>query len=124
MKEITVKEFEAIIKEMPKNVLFLDVRTPGEYKACHINGLKNIPLDQLSTHVNELKKYDTIYISCGTGMRSGKGCIALSSLGLTNVVNVQGGLEAWKSVGCPVEHGKGAIPIMRQGNTSLKNAVE
>lgn len=114
MKEITAKEFEAIIKEMPKNALFLDVRTPGEYKACHINGLKNIPLDQLSTHVDELKKYDTIYISCGTGMRSGKGCTALASLGLTNVVNVAGGLEAWKKIGCPVNTGKGVISIMRQ----------
>ena len=94
MKEITAKEFEVILKDVPNNVLFLDVRTPGEYKACHINGLTNIPLDQLSAHIEELKKYETIYVSCGTGMRSGKGCLALASLGLTNVVNVAGGLDA------------------------------
>ncbi|MDP4007621.1 MAG: rhodanese-like domain-containing protein [Candidatus Peregrinibacteria bacterium] len=106
MKEITAKEFENILKEGHENALFLDVRTHGEYKACHINGLKNIPLDELSKHIEELKKYDTIYVSCGTGMRSRKGCVNLKSLGLTNVVNVQGGLEAWKLIGCPVNKGK------------------
>lgn len=114
MDEISVKEFEKIISEGGGNVVFIDVRTPGEYRACHIKGLKNIPIDLLANHIEDLKKYDTVYVSCGSGMRSQKGCEALKASGLRNIVNVAGGLAEWQKSGYPVERGKGVISIMRQ----------
>lgn len=54
-----------------KGALIVDVRTSAEYASGHIKGSRNIPLDQLSKHVNELKKAGKPVITCcRSGARS------------------------------------------------------
>lgn len=52
------------------SVTLLDVRTPGEYSRGHIEGFKNIPVDELREHLNEIEKEKPVYVICQSGLRS------------------------------------------------------
>ena len=49
------------------------------------------------------KKDATLIVCCDTGDRSGKAMAALKKQGYSKVVNLSGGLGAWKQAGLPVE---------------------
>jgi 3-mercaptopyruvate sulfurtransferase SseA len=55
-----------------------------------------IPLAQLSSRAGEIDRTRDVYVICRTGRRSAEAVTKLQSLGFANVVNVTGGLEAWK----------------------------
>ncbi|KMY55440.1 hypothetical protein AC623_17075 [Bacillus sp. FJAT-27231] len=79
-----------------KDIQWVDVRTPGEFKARHINGFQNIPLQQLSVRVNELDIEREVVVMCQSGMRSQKAARLLKKKGFKKITNVVGGLAAWK----------------------------
>lgn len=63
--------------------IILDVRSASEYKAGHIPGSKNFPLDTIRTKVAELKKIDKPVITvCRSGARSGMAKGILQSSGI------------------------------------------
>jgi rhodanese-related sulfurtransferase len=74
----------------------IDVRTENEFKMERIFGAKNIPLNQIQSKIEELKKLEKIYIYCATGNRSQIACHLLNSIGIENCYNVEGGIEEWK----------------------------
>ncbi|RKQ37292.1 rhodanese-like domain-containing protein [Oceanobacillus halophilus] len=78
-----------------KDVQFIDVRTPGEYKANHRKPFKNIPLNQLPKRISELNENKEVVVICQSGMRSAKAAKLLKKSGFTNVSNVKGGMSAW-----------------------------
>ena len=39
-----------------KSVVLLDVRTVGEFNRGHMDGFKNIPVDELRERINEIEK--------------------------------------------------------------------
>ena len=59
----------------------LDVRTEGEYRRGHLNGFRNIPLDDLREHLDELERDKPIYVNCQTGLRSYLACRLLTQYG-------------------------------------------
>ena len=60
-------------KELVSNgAIIVDVRSSSEYKAGHIPGSKNFPLDSIRTKLTELKKTNKPVITvCRSGARSG-----------------------------------------------------
>jgi len=82
---------------------FIDVRTPEEYAAGHISGSTLIPVDQIEQRLSEIPKDRQVYVYCHSGRRSAKASAILARHGFTNIENVVGGIEAWKSAGYPVE---------------------
>lgn len=78
------------------NKQFVDVRTPGEYKANHIRQFKNIPLQQLGVKAGELDPDKEVVVICQSGMRSQKAAAVLKKKGFKHVTNVQGGMSSWK----------------------------
>lgn len=86
-------------------VVLYDVRTPGEYAGGHVPGAVNIPLDQLSSRMDELAphKGDAVYLVCASGNRSGKAATQLAAAGFSNPINVEGGTRAWQAAGKPLE---------------------
>lgn len=74
--------------------VIIDVRTPGEFAGGHVKGSINIPLDQISTKADTLKKQKSIIVCCRSGNRSGQAKRILNAKGLTNVEN--GG--SWQNV--------------------------
>lgn len=48
----------------------LDTRTVGEYNRGHIDGFKNIPVDELREKLNEVENGKPVYVICQSGLRS------------------------------------------------------
>lgn len=77
-------------------VLLIDVRTPAEYAEEHLKGAINIPLDELDKRLDRLHGYNLIYLYCGTGNRSKQAGERLARAGIAGVINLDGGMIAWK----------------------------
>jgi len=87
-----------------EDALVLDVRDPGEYGTGHILGARNLPLARIDAGEVDIKvKEKPLILCCDTGNRSSKAAAALKKLGFTNVVNLSGGIDAWRQAGLPVE---------------------
>lgn len=86
---------EAKQKLTQPHVQWIDVRTPGEYRAYHHKPFKNIPLFELPQKVNQLKKDQEVVLICQSGMRSLKAAKILKKQGFEKVINVKGGMNAW-----------------------------
>jgi phage shock protein E len=71
-------------KELVSNgAVIIDVRSPGEYKAGHVQGSRNYPLDNIRSKVAELKKMGKPVITvCRSGSRSGIAKGILKSAGI------------------------------------------
>ncbi len=76
-----------------KDKVFVDVRTPAEYKGRNIHQFKNIPL---GSDLSKLPKDKEIVVICQSGMRSAQACKKLKKLGYEKVTNVRGGMSAWR----------------------------
>jgi len=61
----------------------LDVRTEDEYRRGHLNGFRNIPLDDLREHLDELDRGKPVYLNCQTGLRSYLACRLLTQYGFS-----------------------------------------
>lgn len=114
MKSISPQVLQEQLQKQEKDILFVDVRTKAEHKGKRIPGVENIPLDDIQKHIDTFKKYKTVYLHCHSGNRSSKACQQLLDLGLTNVINVTGGISEWEESGFPVITKKGHLPIIRQ----------
>lgn len=76
--------------------LLLDVRTPQEFAAGHIDGAVNIPVQELSGRMDELKdKERPIVVYCRSGARSGQAQSMLQGQGYEAVHNL-GAMTRWK----------------------------
>jgi rhodanese-related sulfurtransferase len=94
VRHISIAELKNELND--KNNVFVDVRTPGEYKGNHIREFKNIPLNLLAQKAEkELSKDKEVIVICQSGMRSGQASKILRKLGYTKVTNVKGGMNAW-----------------------------
>ncbi|MDV6378897.1 rhodanese-like domain-containing protein [Sporosarcina sp. GW1-11] len=94
VRTISTDELKNLLRD--KNVQFVDVRTPAEYKGRHIKKFNNIPLNELNSKVASLKKDQEVVVICQSGMRSLKAAGQLKKAGFTNVTNVRGGMSAWQ----------------------------
>ena len=68
----------------------LDVRTPEEFRAEHLPGGINIPLDEITQKVPQRfpDKGQILLLHCRSGRRSSLATAQLRRLGYTNVVNL------------------------------------
>lgn len=75
--------------EIPKNAIFIDVRSQGEVASGAMEGAINIPLAEISGKAKKLpsEKSKPIVVFCASGMRSGMARKALLSLGYEQVIN-------------------------------------
>ena len=85
--------------------LVVDVRTGMEFAGSHVAGSINLPLHTLTAQSPELTGSTEVWLICRTGNRSATAARALSAAGL-KVMDVRGGLVAWRQAGYPVEHGR------------------
>lgn len=59
----------AYAEDVKEGDLVLDVRTPSEFAAGHIEGSLNIPLDELRDRLGEVPKDTPIVVTCAVGLR-------------------------------------------------------
>lgn len=92
-----------------KGAQLLDVRRPEEYKEGHLKGaaLANWQDEkQFQAEAAKLDKSKPVYVYCLAGIRGDKAATWLTKNGFTHVVNLDGGIKAWKEAGKPVEPGQ------------------
>lgn len=95
MKEISPVELRRMLDAKEQFVL-IDVREPYEVETCSIGGIP-LPMSQLVDRVAEIPKDVRVVIHCRSGSRSSAVIDALSSrYGYTNLINLKGGIMAWK----------------------------
>ena len=80
----------------------LDVRTPGEWAAGHIEGSVNLPLLELSERLTEVPAGRPLFVVCRSGYRSSCAASVLERAGIDGVGNVVGGMLAWQDFGLHV----------------------
>ena len=92
---------ELIAAESPP--VIIDVRTPGEFAAGHIDKAINIDFKS-PTFKEELAKLDrdqTYLMHCRSGGRSGQAKPIFEELGFKAVYHLEGGTNAWEEAGLP-----------------------
>ncbi len=103
---ITPAETASLLEAHDTSVVFLDVRTKGEFygETGHLRGALLIPVQELEERMNELEPYrgKKIIAYCRSGNRSGRATKMLLEKGFT-VVNMTGGMLRWAAEGLPVE---------------------
>jgi rhodanese-related sulfurtransferase len=84
--------------------VFLDTRTPEEYRQGHVVNAIHLPLAQLSESLKRLDKYRAkpVITVCRSGTRSLQAGRLLRQHGFENVHNLKGGMQAWGAANLPV----------------------
>jgi rhodanese-related sulfurtransferase len=82
--------------------LLIDVRTSREWSARHIGGSVNLPLNRLRDQAAEIPRDRAIAVQCAGGYRSSIAASLLQQQGITDLVEVAGGLAAWDAASLPV----------------------
>jgi hydroxyacylglutathione hydrolase len=82
--------------------LVLDIRNPREWAAKHIGGSVNIPLNHLQERMAEIPRNRRIAVHCAGGYRSSIAASILHQYGITNLIEMAGGLAAWEAAKLPV----------------------
>lgn len=97
MRQITAQQLSSQLQNTEKGLTLLDVREPHEFAHCSIEGSINIPMNSIPARLNELDKDSEIVTICHHGMRSGAVAEFLVSRGFTQILNLQGGIDAWST---------------------------
>ena len=79
------------------SVTLLDVRTPQEYAGGHIEGFRNIPVDELRERLDEIEQGKPVYVICQSGLRSYIACRILAGYGY-EAYNFAGGFRFYDAV--------------------------
>ncbi|WP_220812858.1 rhodanese-like domain-containing protein [Pseudomonas paralcaligenes] len=103
-----------------RTCFLVDVRSPAEYRAGHIAGARNEPLDSLDPGLlaarlrgEGLGAGDELYLICQKGQRARQAAERLSAL-LPGVQVVEGGTEACLACGLPGEGSGSGLELQRQ----------
>jgi glyoxylase-like metal-dependent hydrolase (beta-lactamase superfamily II) len=102
---IALAELERRLADRPNDLMVLDVREEGAFKAGHIPGARHLPRGQLELRVNEAIPDPTLRIvtCCEFGKISTLAAATLRQLGFMHATALDGGVKAWKEGGYPVE---------------------
>lgn len=80
----------------------VDVRTPDEYAAGHIEGAINVPLNTIAQSLDKFPTDKPVMVYCASGHRAGMATSALRILGYDNVRAHSPGWKGWSEAGEPV----------------------
>jgi len=80
----------------------VDVREHKEWRGGHVDGATHVPLDELPARLDELHIAQPIAFICASGARSDMAARLAREAGI-DAVNIEGGLEAWRREGLPVD---------------------
>jgi rhodanese-related sulfurtransferase len=89
-----------------EGTVLIDVRTPQEIQEDgSIANSRNIDImsDEFIDEVNALDTGAVTYVYCRAGGRSKRAANIMKTGGIKKVVDLEGGITAWKEAGLPVE---------------------
>ena len=101
--QLDAKKFQEKWEKEKTSSVLIDVRTIEEYNGGHIESAKNIDFNS-SNFESEITKIDrekTVFVYCLSGGRSSAAASFLEKKGFKNVIELVGGMMAWRSEGLP-----------------------
>ncbi|THV57108.1 sulfurtransferase [Flagellimonas alvinocaridis] len=97
---IRAEEFQLLL-ESQQNITLLDVRTPNEFNAQHLNEAINTPLNRLELAAEHIVGTKEVYVICQSGKRSEQAIQQLeTSFPAIKFYNVLGGMNKMMML-CP-----------------------
>jgi len=92
------------------DIQVLDVRTSGEYQSGHIKNAMQADWtnkEQFNDRIQYVDKNKPVYVYCLVGARSAAAAEWMRQNGFSNVMELVGGINAWKRAAKPLEGQKG-----------------
>jgi rhodanese-related sulfurtransferase len=83
------------ILESEAQIKLIDVRESWEFEIAKLKNAQLVPLGQFVDFSKQLNPEDKIVIYCHHGVRSFNACSYLSENGFKEVINLEGGINAW-----------------------------
>lgn len=95
--------FEAKMKANKGQIV--DVRTPKEFTAGHIDGAINLHVydKDFEQRLDKLDKKKPVYVYCKVGGRSSEAVDIMKKKGFITITELEGGIDAWLEAGKPVK---------------------
>jgi hydroxyacylglutathione hydrolase len=88
----------AMADEAGAPVQIVDVRSPREWRGGHIDGSINIPVGEIPARARELDSDGLVATICEGGYRSSLAASLLAQEGVPRLVNVVGGMAAYRAL--------------------------
>jgi rhodanese-related sulfurtransferase len=95
MNHMSATQLKSYLDNSARRPVLLDVREPWEYRICHIEDSQLVPMNQIMRVLNEYKPDDELVLICHHGVRSQRVGAFLAQAGFRNIVNLDGGINAW-----------------------------
>ena len=94
IREIDVFELQARM-ERGDDFQLIDVREPWEADINQIDGAELVPLGELPDRLDEFDRSASYVVHCKMGGRSANAVAQMQEAGFRDVVNLEGGINAW-----------------------------
>ena len=109
MKTVSIEGLSKLAGEGAK---IIDVRTAAEFRAVHISGSENVPLDKIA---EESFSSEEFYLICKSGARAKKAAGILGARGFQNFILVtDGGVDQCDESQFDLSKGETGISLERQ----------
>jgi len=89
------------LNKVNKDILLIDVRTPGEYASGHLENSVNIDYKagNFKELIAELDKNQDVYVYCKVGGRSNNSAKMMKKMGFKKIYDLEGGIRNWEKNG-------------------------
>ncbi|AFI83714.1 rhodanese-like domain-containing protein [Methylophaga nitratireducenticrescens] len=97
MKQMSATQLDEFLQQNRQEAVLIDVREAHELANGMLEKTKHMPMNSIPEHVEELEsvKNSPIVLICRSGQRSAQVGQYLEQLGFTDVINLEGGMNAW-----------------------------
>ena len=79
-----------------EKITLIDVREPFEFEIARLPNARLLPLGKIATDFNEIPREGTAVLICKSGVRSARAIEFLRGHGFDNLLNLEGGMDAWR----------------------------
>ena len=105
INEINAIELSSKMDQNDGKVELVDIRTPAEVARGVIPDAKVLPMHLIPLKLDYFSTSDKQFvIYCRTGSRSAQACMFLNQQGISNVINLRGGIMSWAQQGYAIDH--------------------
>ncbi len=103
IQEIDAPQLAALLESGPADVLLVDVRSMAEMAEGMLPNAAAVPMHLVPTRLDEWRDQEKIVFYCRTGARSAQVCAFLQQQGISQVINLRGGIVDWHRRGQAIE---------------------
>lgn len=96
MQQLTPQELKEKL-DSNADVLLIDIREDWERELYNIGGI-HIPMGEIPARLADIPNDKEVVLYCEKGIRSTIAIQRLETLGFQNLINLSGGMKAWKSI--------------------------